>query len=319
MSHRKVDYRVRPAKSIERKMLVEAFRRLSEFGALNSYQYVGMGSLFFTDFTLVHRSLGIESLISIEDTSDPAVKARFKFNVPFGHIDLRYGHSNTELTKVPWSARSIVWMDYDGTMERSVLRDVEYLAGVVPQGSIILFSVNASSLPKLEEEDGDASKVSLVDRLKQALGAHAVPYETKSSDLSGWGVAKVYREIIDSSIAKALVVRNSKLPPGAKLRYKQLFNFHYSDNAKMLTVGGVIYDAGQEATFAKCAFGQLGFIRPEADAFVIDAPNLTFREMRELDAKLPHSATGLPVPAADVEKYTRTYRYFPRFVEAELS
>lgn len=319
MSFRKIDYRVRPAKCIERKILVEGIRRLSEFGELRAYQYVGFGSLFFTDFSLFHRLLGLDQMISIENTSDPTIRERFKFNLPFGNIELRYGHSNIELPKLNWGVRSIAWMDYDGTMEPAVLKDVDHLAKNVVQGSLILFSVNANGIPSLDEEDAeDSAKLSPVDRLKKLLGADAVPYALKSSDLSGWGVARAYREIIDGCISKALKVRNSVLPAAAHLKYKQLFNFHYADNAKMLTVGGVVYDAGQEATLTKCAFDYLPFVRTADEAFLIETPNLTFREMRELDSRFPGGKITLPVPSADVEKYKQTYRFFPRFVEAEL-
>ena len=320
MSFRKIDYRVRPAKSVERKMMAEAFRRLSEFGELDAFQYVGFGSLFFSDFSVFHRSLGVNQMVSIEDTSDPIVKDRFKFNVPYGHIDLRYGHSNSELAKLNWGMRSIVWMDYDGTISQAVLRDVSFLATTVSQGSSIVFSVNAASIPALdEEEQRDSEKISLVDRLKAVLGADAVPYSLKSSDLSGWGIARAYRNIINSAIEKALVVRNSALPAAAHLHYHQIFNFHYSDNAKMLTVGGLIYDAGQKAALAKCAFDLLSFVRNGDEPFLIETPNLTFKEMRELDSKFPNSPIALPIPPSEVERYKRTYRFFPKFVEAEVS
>ncbi len=320
MSFRKIDYRVRPAKSVERKMMVEAFRRLSEFGELSAFQYVGFGSLFFSDFSIFHRSLGLDQMVSIENTSDPVVKDRFKFNVPYGHIDLRYGHSNSELRKLNWRMRSIVWMDYDGTISQAVLRDVNFLATNVTQGSAIVFSINAAGVPALDaEEERDSEKLSLVDRLKAILGSDAVPYSLKSSDLSGWGVARAYREIINAEIEKALLVRNSTLPAGAHLHYRQIFNFHYSDNAKMLTVGGIIYDAGQKPALAKCAFDFLPFAKSEAEPFLIETPNLTFKEMRELDSKFPSAPISLPIPISEIERYKKTYRFFPKFVEAEVS
>ena len=67
-SYRKIDYRVRPAKAVERKMFVEILRKLSEFGRLEGYRYVGLGSLYFSDFKLFHRVLGFDSMIS---TSQP--------------------------------------------------------------------------------------------------------------------------------------------------------------------------------------------------------------------------------------------------------
>src|SRR2546421_725771 len=82
-SGEKIDYRLRPAKSIERKMFAEAFRKLSEFGRLDAYRYVGMGSFYFSDFILFHRLLGLRQMISIEGEDDPSKQERFTFNLPF--------------------------------------------------------------------------------------------------------------------------------------------------------------------------------------------------------------------------------------------
>ena len=44
-SFTKIDYRLRPAKSVERRMMAESFLRLRPFGSVESYRYVGMGSV----------------------------------------------------------------------------------------------------------------------------------------------------------------------------------------------------------------------------------------------------------------------------------
>jgi hypothetical protein len=65
-SYEKINYGLRPAKCIERKMMCEAFRRLSEFGSVESYRYIGFGSTYFSDFSLFHKHLGITNMISME-------------------------------------------------------------------------------------------------------------------------------------------------------------------------------------------------------------------------------------------------------------
>ena len=62
-SYRKIDYRVRPGKYAERLMMIESFRRL-RFATIESYQYVGLGSVYFSDFYLIHRALPPRSLKS---------------------------------------------------------------------------------------------------------------------------------------------------------------------------------------------------------------------------------------------------------------
>src|SRR5947208_3271845 len=89
---RRINYALRPAKSIERKMLTEAFGCLASFGRVSAYRYVGFGSPFFSDFILFHRTLGINNMISIEQDVDH--RERFAFNRPFSCIQLEYGSSN---------------------------------------------------------------------------------------------------------------------------------------------------------------------------------------------------------------------------------
>ena len=59
-SYNAIDYRLRPAKHAERAMLVEAAARL-RFSDLQNYRYVGFGSIYFSDFEIFHKVLGIKS------------------------------------------------------------------------------------------------------------------------------------------------------------------------------------------------------------------------------------------------------------------
>ena len=125
-----INYSIRPAKSIERKMLCEAFRRLSEFGSLDSYRYLGFGSTYFSDFALFYRLLGLRNMISIE--KDAANSQRFEFNRPFRCIDVKFSHSNDALPTLPWNERTIGWFDYDDKLDAGLLADVHYLSSVAP-------------------------------------------------------------------------------------------------------------------------------------------------------------------------------------------
>ena len=89
----------------------------------------------------------------------------------------------------------------------------------------------------------------------------------------------------------------------------------------MLTVGGLLYDAGQEGTFRQCEFDDFDFSCNGADAYRIDVPKLTLREMRYLDTTLPRDTFDdldrLGIPISDARKYSVVYRYFPKFVDIE--
>src|ERR1700761_6192677 len=110
-SFEKINYSLRPNKSIERKMICEAFTRLSLLDHLSNYRYIGMGSAYFADFILFHRNLGMTNLISIE--KEESKKARFEFNKPFSCIDIKYGNSSTVLPNLELEkSKNIVWLDY---------------------------------------------------------------------------------------------------------------------------------------------------------------------------------------------------------------
>src|SRR3954447_2820600 len=121
-SFEKIDYSLRPAKSTERWMLLEALGRLSVFTPLIQYQYVGFGSPFFVDFRLFHRRLAITKMISIEKETDR--EPRFELNKPFDCIQMLWGDSSEQLREIDWNAPSIVWLDYDYVLNSAVLGDL---------------------------------------------------------------------------------------------------------------------------------------------------------------------------------------------------
>jgi hypothetical protein len=318
-SYKKIDYRLRPAKSIERKMLAESFRRLSEFGRVDLYRYVGFGSVYFSDFSLFHKLLGFKQMVSIEDASDPGVKARFEYNRPFKCVDMMFGSSGGVLPRLAWDVRSIVWLDYDGILNKEVLEDIATVTSKVPSGSILLVSVNAN-VPRISSDEAEGGPKTPIDTLRREVGPERVPATLDSKSLANWGTAKACRTIISNQIEETLKSRNGVLSEGSRMCYSQLYNFHYSDGAKMLTVGGIFYDEAQEHIFWKCGFKHLDFYRGGTDAYLIDPPLLTFREMRALEQLVPVITvpTDLPVTPGDADRYQKVYRYFPNFAETDI-
>jgi hypothetical protein len=308
-SYTKIDYSLRPAKSIERKMLIELLRRLDRSASLRHYRYVGFGSPYFADFALIHRALGVQEMVSIE--REVGDEARFRFNAPFAAIDLKFGESTEVLPELSWTQRSIVWLDYDGRLDSGKLEDIDYLIRNLASGSVLVVSVNAHPPRDIEGR---------VSQIKEDLG-NAVPRSASNESLGGWGTAAVYREIINEQITVSLGERNTGQPEAAHFHYRQLFNFEYQDGAKMLTLGGLVFDAGQKGVYNGCAFDDFDFFREGDDAYTIDIPRLTLKEMRHLEAQLPGSAysdlSSVGIPEPDAKIYAEVYRYFPKFVDIE--
>lgn len=309
-SYERINYRIRPAKSIERKMLCESFRKLEEFAALETYRYIGFGSTFFTDFTLIHKSLGIANLISIE--KDIENRERFEFNKPFNCIQIEYGLSNEVLPILPWDYKSIIWLDYDGHLDSQILDDINFIFSNLVSGSIVVITCNVHYRPD------QAYYV-----MKKDFGEKFLNNISKD-DCEGWNSASVVKNIIRAQISDTIETRNYPRKSTNKFKFSQLYNFRYSDGARMMTYGGIFYEEGEYEKFLKCGFKRLPYIRTEDDdeAYYIEVPSLTYKEIRSLDSQLPNNNlkdVKLPgVSSEDIEKYTINYRYFPTFSETEI-
>ena len=86
-----VDFSLRQNKSIERLIVFDGLRRIIDTCALEDLIYIGLGSVWFTDFILAHRNLGIETMFSIEQ--DDIVFKRAEFNKPYRTLEVIHGES----------------------------------------------------------------------------------------------------------------------------------------------------------------------------------------------------------------------------------
>ena len=293
-TYRTINYSLRPAKAIERKMLCEAFRRIHQFGRVEDYRYVGFGSIYFSDFSLFHRALGIDDMISIEE--DVYARDCFEFNKPFSCIELDFRHSSESLPTLDWNLKTIAWLDYDEKLNESKLEDVATLCTRACSGSMMIVSVNAEperepSEDEKKEFETETGQPFSVDgyrlRVFRSRLQDGTPSNLSGSDLRGKGVAIASHRILQNTIAETLSNRNQILPQEERVNYQQLFHFHYNDGALMLTVGGIFFKEGDRSKFDACEFHSLDFVRYGDEAIMIRAACLTLKELRFLNAQLP--------------------------------
>lgn len=307
-SYEMINYKIRPAKSIERKMLCESFGRLNYFAPINEYRYIGFGSPFFADFTLFHKQLGIQKMISIE--KDEENESRFLFNKPYKCIEMRFGDSNEQLPEIEWETnKNIVWLDYDGHLEKKIFEDIHTVLFNATSGSVVIISVNVH-LRKGQE-------VALLNKLLQ----DKMPEGLTNSDLEYWKAAEVCKNIIDNNIIEVLEDRNKT--ESNKFKFQQLYYLGYADGAKMLTFGGIIYQESDTQVLELCKFtDDMPYINKSNHINIIDVPSLTFKEVRHIDSQLPHellSEVSSPgVQEGDINRYAQIYKYFPAFSETEI-
>ncbi|MGN6254934.1 MAG: O-methyltransferase [Solirubrobacterales bacterium] len=306
-SFEKIDYSLRPAKSTERWMLVEALGRLAPFSPIADYRYVGFGSPFFVDFRLFHRRLAITDMISIEHETE--YEDRFKFNAPFECVTLVWGEAGDVIPDLDWELPTIVWLDYDYKLENSVFSDMSQVVDRAKHGDSFIVTVDAD--PPESDKEVEDIEVGL-GRVGGSLGS----YES----LAGWKLAEHFYDLMQSRIDGAMKDR------GARLEWVQLFRFHYKDSARMLTYGGVFVDPSRREDLLDAHFEDLPFVvKKGKDPFQIVMPLLTIKETQAVDKFMPGdlpkaiSTLGeLGIARDQVERYARIYRHAPNFPESQL-
>ena len=316
-SYRLVNFRLRPAKVVERKMIIDVCARMGAFSNLKGFRYIGLGSPFFSDFAMVHRRYGLQNLVCIERQSQD--KDRFLFNRPFDCIQMQWGDSSEVLPRLDWrNIPTIIWMDYDGSISEKIMADIGTIFAQIEPGSLALFTIQAegrSFEPDDNEADEDKSELDVLrDKIRDF-----VPHDASQTDMRGKAFQKLIRRIIGSEIRRILDLRNAAVPSQDSVKYKQLFNILYSDNARMTTVGGVLYRADQEQTLGSCEFTDFDFLRGSEVPLEIKVPVLTYREQLKIASGLPASTPNVPFLApGDISAYCSLYRYYPTFLEADL-
>jgi len=324
---RQINYTLRIAKAVERKMFCSTFQKLSIFYPLEDYKYIGFGALYFADFYLIHRQLGIKKMMSIEKSQDKKTRIRYNFNKPFNCIDIKFNTSSVILPQLKWEEPCIIWLDYTSALNNDVLSDLNTVIRNAVSGSFVVISVCSDS----QDFEPQSDKKSRLDKLKEAVGRKRVPREIKNNEISNLGLPKVYTKILKKEIETILLERNSGTSKH-EIVFEQLFNLKYKDGKPMYSFGGLLYKSTQKDIVDKVKFDELHFIRRDEEVFEIEVPNLTFKEVKFLEALLPDgiddagkikdieylNQSNPNIPEKDIKKFANIYQYFPTFAETNL-
>jgi hypothetical protein len=305
-SYLKVAYDLRPAKQVERRMLVDAFQILAHAGfQIANYQYTGFGALQFVDFILFYKLLGIRDMLSVEHSR--AIEKRVHFNRPFRFIRIEVNQAGAVIPTLSRDKQHILWLDYDDVLNESQLEDVWAASAHLSRGSILLITIDTeppenSDKPRVwkrffEEQAG-------VYLGKQRLSDYRY---SRLPEIS----ARVFRAAIESGLN------------GRDVRFLPLFKFEYSDGHRMLTLGGMIASEEEERKIKASRLSETVYARLEWEApFVIRIPTLTRKERIYLDSEMPCPANWTPpvfeLSADRVADYTSIYRFFPTYAELLL-
>ncbi|WEK10643.1 MAG: hypothetical protein P0Y51_07245 [Candidatus Pseudomonas colombiensis] len=316
-SGRKINYSIRPAKSIERKMMRDVFSCLRHHAPLRDYQYIGFGSKYFVDFSLFHRHLGIENLISIE--ADTTNIERYEFNKPYSSIQMKFGKSTEILPQLSAQpGRKIYWLDYDGTFSPYMLDDAAIIAGTIESGSIYSASFNCSPLISGSHQNDPSEDIE--SKLVDLVGK---PYVQPGIDTRGWKQSKrlaiFLKECLKKEMQKIITIRNTALPPEERIIIDQVLFFRYADGCEMATIAFTFYKESDTQIHSACRFNELYFHRSGDSPFEIKTPNLTIKEIRHIMETMPdrEKLSKKIFTDNDIDALWDNYRYFPNFTEVE--
>lgn len=310
---KKIDYRLRPAKHAERIMLIDLFKRM-RFAPIETYRYIGFGSVAFIDFRMVHKALGIKDLVSIEATEEADEQTRFKHNNPYAGLALHFGHSSKVLPTLDLAKRSLVWLDYDESLSRSMANDLATVGRHAASGTFVGVTFTTAFPPRNPAREKELKRVK--EDFPEFLSD-----DTKAIAFDGAKFAEFGRSTLGALLVKAVSDADAGEKDAGKIRsVRQICFFKYKDGAPMITVGWLIVAQAEMGIFDACHFDALPFVRTDKVPFLIKIPLVTPLEVREMERRLPDLATATDldwIPADERKNFGSVYRYLPQFSAVE--
>jgi hypothetical protein len=325
-----INYTIRPAKFVERKIIRDMLFKVDSFQSISSYKYIGFGSKYFTDFNLFHKSLHIDDMTSIEGDVENSIK--YEFNKPFDCIDVQMGNSNEVLNRLEFNKNFIAWLDYDYGFNESMLIDIEILMENIHSGSVAIISYNsiAHKIGNLRDEfkDEDSThKELLIKKLAKLIPEQYIPSNIPEQGLAkADNYSKIVREIFQNKINNFLIDKNSALTEGEKWKFEQFIFFQYKDGTDMGTLGWIFYQEKDKQKFEACKLETSEFYRGESEFYKISIPNFTVKELNKLQNMMPLKGevdrTNLPVEIyldEDIISFSQIYKYYPSFMNVDFA
>lgn len=312
-SDQKINYQVRPAKAIERKMLCDLIREIQLIRADGAMRYIGLGAKYFTDFLLIHNEFGITDMISIEAEKERQI--RYEFNKPLKCIQMWYGTTNEVLPQIDGfdEKMNLIWLDYDNSFEDTMLFDVETICRNLNVGSMFFVSCNYSFRGEKPSEKMESFKNNVGDFFDEKIEKNN--YTSKKMPI-------VIKKLIDNQINKTIDMRN-RLDQG-HIEYLQLLFLTYKDGAPMMTIGGILVDGVlKEKIRNSNLFDKYLFMSCDDHIFAIDIPKLTNKEIQLILKNLPvteedfleHEQKFYGIEYEEICKFQKIYRYYPYYSE----
>ena len=310
-SDKYINYQLRPAKSVERKMICSLIRQIQLSGGLTDFRYIGMGAKYFVDFMLIHHQFGTRNMISIEAQKE--LKQRYDFNKPLGFIEMKYGTSTEILPQIEkWEEQNnLIWLDYDGAFTDAVLDDIETVSRNCKEGDMLILTVNASCK--------GTNKTDKREEFQKAVGKYYdpnIPMEKYTNN----GIASIEIDLIKKQLDKVLTKRNNYYD--INLESLQLLNIIYKDSSPMLTFGTVFVDGELRNKIDYSSLKSIfPFVSNSDEPYKLEVPSLTNKEIQLLLKNFPFDYAGYDandyygIELEEIQEFEKIYRYYPYYSE----
>ena len=307
-SYLSIDYAGKTHKKICRKIirkLASAFASCLD----RKLDYIGMGSLFFEDFTEFYASGWIDGMTSIEymrdadGAFDERKYRRFLLNKPYASIRLLPLSVREAVELLPFDRSFLTWFDYDSTITRET---IEETAAVIRKAACsgMLASSTGTQIAYSYKSDRRALDM---DAVRASFGDMFAPEPSEALDGLTWdNFVQTVRDLTTPYYQRLVVEKNKKegrnfqLMKAARLEYRQPSVF-VIDIWLLIDAGEISVESVRQQVLGS---EDAGFHR-------IDMPVLTEREKKILGSRRWDDPARLAEELAlDVESVRKYLRYW---------
>lgn len=263
-SFSRINYYLRPNKQVERKILIDILLQFRKYIDLDNFSYIGMGSIYYYDFILIHRFLGIKNLVSFD--SAKTVK-RFEFNKPYDFVNFLPRYSTVYLAEHPWKeTNTITWLDYDGTFHdniESIINDIKIIAKNCNNHDLVFLTINCTPPRNAEPK-------------KKFFEDYTRYISAEYRDMK-WMKNENFPHLIQNIMHNLLVNENLHM----ENKYSKICSFYYKDGAPMYTLGGFFTSDGEMLNNIASMHEYISFDPNQIHDIAI--PHITYKEKHYLD------------------------------------
>ena len=315
-------YHLRPNKNIDRFLFLQTLIGLSSEMPISKYQYTGFGSYLFDDFKLLHETLYISKMISLE--KDIKEYQRAVFNKPYKCIKVKNIDSTEYILQliIDDKDKNIFWLDYVTPSELGTqLSDFRMLLDKLNDGDVIRITLNANPGTLGNSDKPDELKETRFQRLKEIVPYEYFPPEASKEDMTHKKYPLLLLKILKAVTIQALV----DSPPYSPNFMLPLFSSVYADGQQMLTFTGLVLSSHDKEGKIKEALENYPHNNFSWDTpCKIAVPELSIDEITKINKLLPYKKQGkqqlikkFPFLFSEndlsVDSYLAYYKHYPHF------